>query len=110
LIFSLLGPGPSMSRGAEPGVRLMTSSVLRVMVLTLLSKLIVSPGLAAAIAQGNENPFREPRCVPHGSFSWVNEGRGIATPHGGDGVRLGGDGVRLCSWFLRAVFETKNKV
>jgi hypothetical protein len=21
-----------------------------------------------------------------------------------------GDGVRLCSWFLRAVFETKNKV
>ena len=20
------------------------------------------------------------------------------------------DGVRLCSWFLRAVFETKNKV
>src|SRR5208337_2462235 len=27
-----------------------------------------------------------------------------------DGVRLWRDGVRLCSWFLRAVFETKNKV
>ena len=28
-----------------------------------------------------------------------------------DGVRLcPRDGVRLCSWFLRAIFETKNKV
>ena len=25
-------------------------------------------------------------------------------------IALFGDGVRLCSWFLRAVFETKNKV
>ncbi len=25
-------------------------------------------------------------------------------------AKLGSDGVRLCSWFLRAVFETKNKV
>ena len=35
---------------------------------------------------------------------------GTVSDFGGTVSDFGGDGVRLCSWFLRAVFQTKNKV